>query len=225
MKTSQMSRIARVAMPVAGAIIVVGTGVARLPELATTVEHSPVVVLAAAPMTIQPSARRPLLSGSARFIRESASRTRATVHEALRMRSLGIVDPSRFKRAVAGEEVSVTLTQYCLRGTTRRGRVVRPGILAADPRIFPLARYVDVYMEDKYLGRYLVDDTGGNVIGATLDIWTPSCRQATRFGRQKGKAILVARNEEDIPPDAELEIGDIPDLTAVAEILEGPAKR
>ena len=36
--------------------------------------------------------------------------------------------------------------------------------------------------------RFLVDDTGKNVIGHTLDIWTPNCREARRFGRrQRGK--------------------------------------
>ena len=59
-------------------------------------------------------------------------------------------------------------------------------------------------MGRKYLGRFLVDDTGGNVIGATLDIWTPSCRQASRFGRHTGKAVLVAKEEEHILPRGSL---------------------
>ena len=80
-------------------------------------------------------------------------------------------------------------------------------------------------MGKKYLGRYLVDDTGGNVIGATLDIWTPSCRQATRFGRHHGKAVLVAKEEEHILPSTLVELDLIPDLTAIAELFEGLAKR
>jgi hypothetical protein len=102
---------------------------------------------------------------------------------------------------------------------------VRPGIVAADPRIFPLARYVEIFMGNKYLGRYLVDDTGGNVIGATIDIWTPSCSQAARFGRQTGRAVLVAKEEEHIPSLAQLQLDLVPDLRAVAEIFEGLAKR
>jgi 3D (Asp-Asp-Asp) domain-containing protein len=96
-------------------------------------------------------------------------------------------------RAPAGHAIRVSLTQYCLRGTTRRGRYVRPGIVAADPRIFPLAHYVEVFLGKRYLGRFLVDDTGGNVLGPTLDIWTPSCKEAERFGRQWGVAALVPR--------------------------------
>ena len=142
------------------------------------------------------------------------------------MRALGITPhPLHFARATAGEEIPISLTQYCLKGTTRRGRWVRPGIVAADPRIFPLARYVEVFMGNKYLGRFLVDDTGRNVIGATLDIWTPSCTQATRFGRQFGRAVLFAREEEHRPSLAQLQLDGIPDLRAVAEMFEGLAKR
>jgi 3D (Asp-Asp-Asp) domain-containing protein len=86
-----------------------------------------------------------------------------------------------------------------VQGETRRGRQTRHGILAADPRIFPLARYVDVYLGTDYLGRYLVDDTGGNVLGATLDIWNPNCREARKFGRHWGSAVLIAREVEQIP--------------------------
>jgi 3D (Asp-Asp-Asp) domain-containing protein len=142
------------------------------------------------------------------------------------MRAEGIIpDPSRFARAQPGEEVPISITQYCLKGTTRRGRFVRPGIGAADPRIFPLARYVEVFMGRKYLGRFLVDDTGGNVIGATLDIWTPSCKQAARFGRHTGKAVLVAKEEEHILPQALVELNAISNLSAIGEMLDGLAKR
>jgi len=96
----------------------------------------------------------------------------------------------------------VSLTQYCVQGETRRGRMTRHGIVAADPRIFPLARYVEVFLGEEYLGRYLVDDTGGNVLGATLDIWNPDCKEAARFGRHWGSAVLVAREVEAVPNDS-----------------------
>ena len=100
-----------------------------------------------------------------------------------------------FVRAPAGIPLPVSLTQYCLQGTTRRDHYVREGIVAADPRIFPLARYVEVFLGKQYLGRFLVDDTGGKVKGNTLDIWTPSCADARRFGRQRGTAMLVVKPE------------------------------
>ena len=211
----------RLAVAVVIAIIFIETGAARLPAASTVVlKHRPVFVYA----------RPVMLAGAKRMIREGNALggviRRASAREALRMRELGIIpDPRRFARATAGEEIPISLTQYCLKGVTRRGRFVRPGIVAADPRIFPLARYVEVFMGNKYLGRYLVDDTGGNVIGATLDIWTPSCAQAARFGRQSGKAVLVAKEEEHIPNLSNLQLDLIPDLRAVAEMFEGLARR
>ena len=99
---------------------------------------------------------------------------------------------SLMKRAKPGEPLSVTLTAYCLRGRTRRGRDVRPGIIAADPRIFPLARHVELFSGGRYLGKFLVDDTGGHIRGQRIDIWTPDCADARRFGRRSGIATLVA---------------------------------
>lgn len=133
----------------------------------------------------------------------TAGIVRATAHEAIKMKK-GILPliPSKFARAENGVMISVSLTQYCVQGETRRGRQTRHGIVAADPRIFPLARYVEVFLGTEYLGRYLVDDTGGNVLGATLDIWNPDCREAARFGRHWGNAILVAREVEQVPNDS-----------------------
>ncbi|MFL5635763.1 MAG: 3D domain-containing protein [Gemmatimonadaceae bacterium] len=128
---------------------------------------------------------------------------RATAHEAIKMkRGLLPLIPSKFARAQNGVAIPVSLTQYCLQGETRRGRQTRHGIVAADPRIFPLSRYVEVFLDDEYLGRYLVDDTGGNVLGATLDIWNPNCKEAARFGRHWGTAVLVAREVEQVPNDS-----------------------
>jgi len=132
-----------------------------------------------------------------------SSIARATAHEAIRMKK-GLIPliPAKFARAQDGITIPVSLTQYCVQGETRRGRQTRHGIVAADPRIFPLARYVEVFLGDEYLGRYLVDDTGGNVLGATLDIWNPDCKEAARFGRHWGSATLVARAVEAVPNDS-----------------------
>lgn len=209
----------RLALALVVAAIFISTGAARLPIGSVVIRHSPIAVYAEPLMD-------PLVVTAQKLIRERGQFRRATAGEAIRMRAAGIIpDPSRFARATPGEEIPISLTQYCLRGTTRRGRLVRPGIVAADPRIFPLARYVEVFMDKKYIGRYLVDDTGGNVIGATLDIWTPSCRQATRFGRQHGKAVLVAREQEHLPFSMLTELSLVPDLAAVAAIFADIARR
>jgi len=217
----------RLAVALVIAIIFITSGAMRLPTSRVVLKHQPVFVYAKPTMVYTKPA---MVAGAKKVIRGSSHIggviRRASAREALRMRALGIVPhPGQFARASAGEEIPVSLTQYCLKGTTRRGRWVRPGIVAADPRIFPLARYVEVFMGNKYIGRFLVDDTGRNVIGATLDIWTPSCKQATRFGRQFGRAVLVAREAETRPSLAQLQLDVIPDLRAVAELFEGLAKR
>jgi 3D (Asp-Asp-Asp) domain-containing protein len=93
-----------------------------------------------------------------------------------------------------GEPVPVEMTAYCLtRTTTRRGRYVRAGIVAADPALFPLARYIELYVGRRYLGRFLIDDTGRLIKGNIIDIWMPTCREARLFGRRNGTAVLVPR--------------------------------
>lgn len=92
-----------------------------------------------------------------------------------------------------GDPVPVSLTAYCLRGTTRRDHYVREGIVASDPKLFPLGRYLEIYVGREYYGRFLIDDTGGAIKQNKLDIWTPTCREARLFGRVKGTAVLVPR--------------------------------
>lgn len=100
-----------------------------------------------------------------------------------------------FERAREGEPIPVELTAYCLRGTTRRGRWVRQGIVATDPRVFPLSRYIELFVGEKYLGRFLIDDTGRLIKGNKIDVWVPTCREAKIFGRVQGTAVLVPRRK------------------------------
>jgi 3D (Asp-Asp-Asp) domain-containing protein len=92
-----------------------------------------------------------------------------------------------------GIPVPVSLTAYCLKGLTRRDHYVREGIIASDPKVFPLGHYLEVYVGKAYYGRFLIDDTGGVIKGNKLDIWTPTCREARLFGRVKGTAVLVPK--------------------------------
>jgi 3D (Asp-Asp-Asp) domain-containing protein len=99
------------------------------------------------------------------------------------------------KRARPGEPVHVVMSGYCLQGTTRSGTRVRTGIVAADPRIFPLGRHVELFAGGRFLGRFRVEDTGGKIRGTRIDIWTPDCADARRFGMRSGIAALVALGE------------------------------
>ena len=162
-----------VSLGVAVALLCVGTaatvGVRPMRRATPAMMAAPVVVIATPPAA-------PLrLDG-------------ALVRGAARDWAVGRTRPLR-----TGEPVPVQLTAYCLQGTTRRDNLVREGIVAADPKLFPLGRYVELYIGRRYHGRFLVDDTGGRIRDGILDIWTPSCREARRFGRQRGTAVLVAR--------------------------------
>ena len=91
------------------------------------------------------------------------------------------------------DPLPVRISMYCLKGTTRRGRYVREGIVAADPRHCPLGREIELYVGRKYRGRFLVDDTGKRIRGERIDVWTSSCREASGFGLQRGTALLARR--------------------------------
>jgi 3D (Asp-Asp-Asp) domain-containing protein len=41
-------------------------------------------------------------------------------------------------------------------------------------------------------GEYLVADTGGAIKGRKIDIWTPSSREAMRFGRRTVKLTVLS---------------------------------
>ncbi|HET7112014.1 MAG TPA: 3D domain-containing protein [Pyrinomonadaceae bacterium] len=82
-------------------------------------------------------------------------------------------------------------TAYSLRGRTASGLPVSKGIIAADPRVLPLGSRVRIEA-GSYSGEYLVADTGGMVRGKRIDIWTPSSREAMRFGRRTVKLTVLA---------------------------------
>ncbi len=137
---------------------------------------------------------------------------RESLHDSLREHRIPLIMPrlafpraltpnlpalrSLLARARPGEPVKVTLSAYCLRGTTRQGTSVRPGVIAADPRVFPMARHVELFAAGRYLGRFRVEDTGKRIRGTRIDIWTPDCEDAVRFGLRSGVAALVAQTDE-----------------------------
>ena len=82
-------------------------------------------------------------------------------------------------------------TAYSLRGRTASGRYVAKGLIAADPRHLPLGSRVRL-KAGAYSGEYLVADTGSLVRGRRIDIWTPSTREAMRFGRRTVKLTVLS---------------------------------
>lgn len=82
-------------------------------------------------------------------------------------------------------------TAYSLRGRTASGQMVSKGIIAADPRFLPLGSRVRL-QAGAYSGEYLVADTGSMVRGRRIDIWTPTSREAMRFGRRLVKLTVLS---------------------------------
>jgi 3D (Asp-Asp-Asp) domain-containing protein len=173
---------ALIALLIAAAVIQSGLGHLPISTSPEPFRHPPVLVYAEPmlpPLVVRAQRALPALT---RLSALSRLRKLPDLHKA-------------FVRAPFGKPLKVSITQYCLQGTTRLDHAVREGIVAADPRIFPLAHHVEVFLGKHHLGRFLVDDTGEKVKGNTLDIWTPSCSEARRFGRQRGTAILVVKPE------------------------------
>jgi 3D (Asp-Asp-Asp) domain-containing protein len=86
---------------------------------------------------------------------------------------------------------SYVATAYSLRGRTASGRPVSKGVIAADPRFLPLGSRVKLEAGN-YSGEYLVADTGGAVRGRHIDIWTPTSREAMRFGKRSIKLTVLS---------------------------------
>ena len=82
-------------------------------------------------------------------------------------------------------------TAYSLRGRTASGLNVSKGLIAADPRLLPLGSRVRLDA-GTYSGDYLVADTGTMVKGRRIDIWTPSGREAMKFGRRTVKLTILS---------------------------------
>ena len=92
---------------------------------------------------------------------------------------------------VAAPPTAFVATAYSLRGKTASGRPVAKGLIAADPRVLPLGSRVRLEAAF-FSGDYLVADTGGAVRGKRIDIWTPSTREAFRFGRRTVKLTVLS---------------------------------
>lgn len=108
-----------------------------------------------------------------------------------------VVSTGNLGEKLAAEEAyvvpptSYVATAYSLRGRTASGRPVAKGLIAADPRHLPLGSRVRLEA-GAYSGEYLVADTGGMVRGRRIDIWTPSSREAMRFGRRTVKLTVLS---------------------------------
>jgi len=79
-----------------------------------------------------------------------------------------------------GTRLTVTSTGYSLTGHTSTGLSVGWGIAAVDPSVIPLGTKMTI----PGYGEAVAADTGGNVRGATIDLWFPTLAQARAWGRR-----------------------------------------
>jgi 3D (Asp-Asp-Asp) domain-containing protein len=82
--------------------------------------------------------------------------------------------------APGGRTITVSATGYSLPGRTATGLPVGWGVVAVDPSLIPLGSHM---MIPGY-GEAVAADTGGAVMGATIDLWFPTLAQANAWGRR-----------------------------------------
>jgi 3D (Asp-Asp-Asp) domain-containing protein len=88
--------------------------------------------------------------------------------------------------AVNGRAITVSATGYALHGNTASGLPVGWGIVAVDPSVIPLGTHMTI----PGYGEAVAADTGGAIVGATVDLWFPSVAQANAWGRRTVTIVL-----------------------------------
>jgi len=95
-------------------------------------------------------------------------------------------------------------TAYSVEGTGASGKWSHPGSVAADRKVLPLNSRIRVYGAGRYSGDYTVEDTGGKVDGHHIDVYMPTHAEATKFGRQRVKVVVLKYGDDEAsPPDPE----------------------
>jgi 3D (Asp-Asp-Asp) domain-containing protein/septal ring factor EnvC (AmiA/AmiB activator) len=90
------------------------------------------------------------------------------------------IAPVNAVAVTSGRSLSVVATGYALGGTTATGLPVGWGVAAVDPSVIPLGTHMSV----PGYGEAVAADTGGAVVGNTIDLWFPSVAQANAWGRR-----------------------------------------
>ncbi len=90
--------------------------------------------------------------------------------------------------AVRAEDFEATA--YCITGISRSGTEIKPGHVAADPKVIPLGSMI--YVDSPLMGGfYQVLDTGDLIKGKIIDIFIPSYERCKEFGRRAVKVQVL----------------------------------
>jgi 3D (Asp-Asp-Asp) domain-containing protein len=91
-----------------------------------------------------------------------------------------------------GTALRFEATAYCKGTTTAAGAAVRTGMAAADPALLPLGSVIRVEAPlEQYSGIWTVMDTGPEVKGREIDLYTWSCTDALAFGRRAVRVTIL----------------------------------
>ena len=85
-----------------------------------------------------------------------------------------------------GRTLTVSATGYSMAGTTATGLRVGWGVAAVDPSVIPLGTHMTI----PGYGSAVAADTGGAVVGATIDLWFPTIAEANAWGRRTVTVVL-----------------------------------
>jgi 3D (Asp-Asp-Asp) domain-containing protein len=80
---------------------------------------------------------------------------------------------------------SYIATAYSQAGVTASGIHTDRHVVAADPDVLPIGSRIKIKKAGRYSGEYVVADTGRKIQGRRLDIFMPSEKACTRFGRKR----------------------------------------
>lgn len=94
--------------------------------------------------------------------------------------------PTPAAPAAGGRTLTVTATGYALPGTTATGLPVGWGVVAVDPTVIPLGTHMTI----PGYGEGVAADTGGAIVGDTIDLWFPTVAQASAWGRRTVTIVL-----------------------------------
>ncbi len=85
-----------------------------------------------------------------------------------------------------GQQLTVNSTGYAISGRTATGLPAGWGVVAVDPAVIPLGTHMTI----PGYGEAVAADTGGAVVGSTIDLWFPSTAQANAWGRRTVTIVL-----------------------------------
>jgi cystine transport system substrate-binding protein len=94
--------------------------------------------------------------------------------------------PTSAASSSGAHTVTVSASGYSLTGQTATGLPVGWGVVAVDPSVIPLGTHLSI----PGYGEAVAADTGGAVVGSTIDLWFPTVAQANAWGRRLVTVVL-----------------------------------